>query len=95
MRTLISELVFTVTAISKLAKRGISTDELIELPWNRYRVVATPHGPGPDRRFLIGRTDAGRFLTVVIAPTAEPTTWLVITGWEATLSQRKLLDAEQ
>lgn len=94
MRTLIAELIFTLAAVSKLAKRGISTDEVVELPWNRYRVVANPHGPDPDRRFLIGRTNAGRFLTVVIARTDEPTTWLVITGWEATIAQRRLLDAE-
>ncbi|MGH2866994.1 MAG: hypothetical protein ACRDNK_05420 [Solirubrobacteraceae bacterium] len=94
MRTLISELVFTLTAISKLAARGISTDEVLDLPWNRYRVVPNPHGPDPERRFLIGQTNAGRVLTVVIAPTDEATTWLVITGWEATLTQRRLLDAE-
>lgn len=94
MRTLITELIFTLAAVSKLAKRGISTDEVLELPWNRYRVVAEAHAPDPERRFLIGRTNAGRFLTVVIAPTDEPTTWLVITGWEATIGQRRLLDAE-
>jgi uncharacterized DUF497 family protein len=94
VRTLISELLFTLAAVSKLAKRGISTDEVLELPWNRYRVAANPHGPDPDRRFLIGRTYAGRFLTVAIAPTDEPTTWLVITGWEATIPQRRLLDTE-
>jgi hypothetical protein len=94
VRTPISELVFTLAAVSKLAARGISADEVLDLPWNRYRVVPNPHGPDPDRRFLIGQTEAGRSLTLVIAPTDEPTAWLVITGWEATHAQRKLLDAE-
>ena len=94
MRTLITELIFTLTAVSKLEKRGISTAEVRDIPWNRYRVVANPHGPDPDRRFLIGQSNAGRLLTIVIAPTDEPTTWLVITGWEATTAQRKLLDAQ-
>ncbi len=94
MRTLISELVFTLAAVSKLEKRRISTAEVRELPWNRYRLVANPHGPDPGRRFLIGQTNAGRVLTIVIASTDEPTTWLVITGWEATAAQRRLLHAE-
>ena len=94
MRTLISELIFTAAAVSKLAARGISTREVDDLPWNRYRVVPDPHGPDPERRFLIGQTDSGRILTLVIASTDDPTTWLVITGWEATTVQRRLLVAE-
>jgi len=94
VRTLIAELVFTVAAVSKLDRRGISTAEVCDLPWNRYRVVANPHGPNPERRFLIGQTNSGRPLTIVIGPTDDPTTWLVITGWEATIAQRRLLDAE-
>ena len=94
MRTLITELVFTAAAVSKLAARGVSTHEVENLPWNRYRVVPDPHGPNPERRFLIGQTDAGRVPTVVITPTDDATTWLVITGWEATVAQRKLLVAE-
>lgn len=80
--------------MTKLEKRGISTAEVGELPWNRYRVVANPYGADPDRRVLVGRTNAGRVLTVVIAPTNEPTTWLVITSWEATIAQRRLLGNE-
>jgi hypothetical protein len=81
--------------VIKLARRDISTAEVCELPWNRYRVVVNPHSPDAERRFLIGQTNAGRTLTIVIAPKNEPTTWLVITGWEATTAQRRLLDAEQ
>lgn len=95
MRTLITELVFTAVAAVKLERRGISPDEVRQLPWNRYRVLANPGAPRRDRRFLIGQTNGGRFLTIVIAPTVEPTTWLVITGWEATSTQRRLLDADR
>ena len=95
MRTLITELIFTAVAAVKLERRGISPDEVRELLWNGYRVLANPRAPDQDRRYLIGRTNGGRFLTIVIAPTGERTTWLVITGWEATSTQRKLLDAER
>lgn len=30
---------------------------------------------------MIGRTDGGRALTLVIEQTADPTTWLIATGW--------------
>ena len=37
------------------------------------------------RRILIGRSDAGRFFTLVIEETIEPTTWLIVTGWSPLL----------
>jgi hypothetical protein len=43
------------------------------------------------RRFLIGATDDGRVLTLVIEQTVEPTTWLIVTGWIATAVERNLL----
>ena len=38
---------------------------------------------------LIGRTDGGRVLTLVIEQTADLTTWLIVTG--ATGAERKIL----
>jgi hypothetical protein len=40
---------------------------------------------------LIGRTNGGRPLTLVVEQTLDPTTWLVVNGWEATDSERKIL----
>jgi hypothetical protein len=40
---------------------------------------------------LIGVTDGGGALTLVIEATLEPTTWLIVTGWEATSVERKIL----
>ena len=45
------------------------------------------------RWLLIGRTDGGRALTVVIVQTVEPTTWLIITGWDSTDAERKILES--
>jgi hypothetical protein len=50
------------------------------------------HEPG-SRRLLIGRTDGGRCRTLVIERTVEPTTWLVITGWDSTDVERKFLES--
>ena len=43
------------------------------------------------RRLLIGLIDGGRALTLVIERTLEPTTWLVVTGWNSTQRERKML----
>jgi hypothetical protein len=40
---------------------------------------------------MIGTTDGGRVLTLVIERTIEPTTWLIVTGWSATLAERRML----
>lgn len=92
MPTDVRELRFTIAAIDKLGARGISEDEVAELLWNSYRTTYNPKSPNPERRFLIGKTNGGRPLTVVIEPTDDPTTWLVVTGWESTPTQRKILE---
>lgn len=43
------------------------------------------------RRLMIGTTDGGRALTLVIERTIEPTTWLIVTGWSSTDAERNLL----
>jgi hypothetical protein len=40
---------------------------------------------------MIGQTDGGRCLTLVIERTREPTTWLIVTGWVCTEVERKML----
>jgi hypothetical protein len=66
--------------------------------WSRCRETSTGSfvtraravEPG-KRRLLVGETDGGRALTLVIERAVEPTTWLVVTGWSATAGERKLL----
>lgn len=88
----ITDLVFTFAAVDKLGARNISHAEVAEILWNRHRIARNPRSAEPERRFLIGTTNEGRHLTIVISPTDDPTTWLVITGWESTVAQRKILE---
>ena len=53
--------------------------------------MITPTGAEPLRRLLIGLTDGGRALTLVIEQTIDPSTWLVVTGWTATDEERRML----
>lgn len=89
----IHELLATPAAVQKLGARSISVEEAQQLLDNCYVVHCNPRRPrgGQARRLVIGRTDGGRALTLVVGRSREPTTWLVVTGWEATARERKIL----
>lgn len=90
----IAELLTTEVAIDKLGVRGITTDEARQVPRNNHVVVRNPHEETPGkRRLLIGRTDGGRSVTLVIERTIDPTTWLIVTGWDSSMRERRLLSS--
>jgi hypothetical protein len=80
---------------TSLGSRGISAHESEQLLGNEHVTVRNPseEPASGSRRLLIGRTDGGRALTLVIERTLDPTTWLMVTGWESTDSERKILDS--
>jgi hypothetical protein len=94
MADVIAQLLATDAARDKLGRRGISTTEAEQLPRNGHATVRNPHGRGGEgeRLLLIGRTDGGRVLTLVIESTLDPTSWLIITGWIATARERRIID---
>jgi uncharacterized DUF497 family protein len=93
VRDVVHELLAPEVARDKLAARSISTAEVEQVPRNLHRTVRNPRDEteAGTRRLLIGQTDGGRVLTLVIERTVEPTTWLVVTGWNATAGERNLL----
>jgi uncharacterized DUF497 family protein len=93
----VNQLLATEAALDKLGARGISLAEAGQTIWNRHVIVrnrrGSPERRQPDtRRLIIGQTDANRVLTLVIEETIEPTTWLLITGWDSTSAERKILE---
>lgn len=85
----VARLVFSETALMKLARRGIALGEVEQLPRNGAIGMRNPRPRVPGSRMLIGPTDGGRLLTVVIEPDhADDGTWFVRTGWEANLRER-------
>lgn len=89
----IAELLVTEAAIDKLGARSITTHDARQVPRNAHVIARNPHEAAPGRRrLLIGQTDGGRALTLVIEQTVDPTTWLVVTGWDSSPRERKLLD---
>jgi hypothetical protein len=93
MPDVIAELLVTEAAIDKLGARGITTYDARQIPRNDHVIVRNPHDASiGKRRLLVGRTDGGRLLTLVIEQTVDPTTWLIITGWDSSPHQRRLLE---
>jgi uncharacterized DUF497 family protein len=93
MAEMIAQLLATDAARVKLGARGISTEEVEQLPRNRHATMRNPRGGGQegDRLLLIGKTDGGRALALVLERTVDPTSWLIVTGWEATERERRIL----
>lgn len=89
----VRELLVTEVALDKLGARQISTDDTRQLVRNRHVIVRNPQAGGAagSRRLLIGTTDSGGVITLVIEATIEPTTWLIVTGWRATTAERRVL----
>jgi len=86
----------TLVGIGKLGRRGITPAEARQLIGNPKALLHN-YGKGRThrefvlRRLMVGRTDGGRPLTLVIERTEDPGTWLIVTGWEATSRERKML----
>jgi hypothetical protein len=81
MADAIHELLVTDVAAEKLGGRDISDKDVGQLLRNANVTVRNPSATGEaPRRLLIGRTDGGRALTLVVEQTIEPTSWLVVTG---------------
>lgn len=93
MAEMIAQLLATDAARVKLGARNISAAEAGQLPRNRHATMRNPRASGDegDRLLLIGNTDGGRALTLVLERTVDPTSWLIITGWEATERERRIL----
>ena len=78
--------------MAKLAARDISTAEAEQVLRNAHVTVRNPRDRHGKRRLLIGRSDGGRVLTLVVEATIEQTAWLLVTGWNATQAERNLLE---
>lgn len=87
-------LLFTAETEKHLTRA--SANEIRQLLANRHVTAENPRGAsatsGAARSLVIGRTDGGRYLTVVIEATLDPTTWLPVTAWESTPGERKMLE---
>jgi uncharacterized DUF497 family protein len=86
----IAELEFDDSNVSKLWEHGITPQEITQILQNAFTVRRNKKNRAGSRQ-LIGFTDAGRLLTVILAPTHDPERWRPVTGWQSTDFERRAL----
>ncbi len=71
----VHQLLATDVTLDKLGARRITAAEAEQLLGNPHVIARNPRAPADPgkRRLLIGRTDGGRAITLVIERTADPT----------------------
>ena len=89
----VSHLDASDVARMKLGARGISVAEARQLLRNRHKLGRNTRATRGerDRLKLVGETDGGRVLTLVVESTPDPNSWAIVTGWTASPRERKVL----
>ena len=74
----------------ELARHGVTPQEVMQILSNRYTVRRNRKDRSGQRQ-LIGETNGGRLLTVILAETAVEGRWRPVTGWDSTEAERSAL----
>jgi hypothetical protein len=77
----------TRSAKNKLARRGIEEWEPLDVGYDRPRFFRNKKGRAATYQ-MIGSSEAGRILTILIVESNEPGDWDVVNGWVATSGER-------
>ena len=74
--------------IDKLWEHGIS---VVEVEWvvDHEAWVSYVDEDYPDQARIVGPTERGRFITVVMTPTRDPARWRPVTGWDSAPVERE------
>jgi hypothetical protein len=86
----IAELEFDEDNEDELAAHNVTAIEVLEILDNLFTVRRNKKNRS-GARLLIGQTNGGRVLTIVLAPTHTPDRWRPVTGWTSTAPERKML----
>lgn len=76
---------------NKLAARGIDEWEPHEVAFGRYVLLRNKKHRAASHR-LVGRTEAGRMLTILVRETEEDGIWDVRNGWDSSDGERTLYE---
>jgi hypothetical protein len=86
----IAELEFDDDNIEELAGHSITPQEITQILQNRFTVRRNKKNRAGDRQ-LIGLTNGGRVITVILAPTHLPDRWRPVTGWDSADAERRAI----
>lgn len=75
----------TYRAVDELWRHGLHEDDVLEVSWDDPCFFKDKV---EGRELMIGRTIAGRLLTIVLEPTETDGAWDVVTGWDSDKGER-------
>jgi len=75
----------------KLRDRGIEEWEAYEVWLNQHVTVRNKRNRAASHR-LIGLTDSGRMLTILVRADEDGRAWLIVNGWGASKAERTLYE---
>jgi uncharacterized DUF497 family protein len=84
-RRYIDVLQISFGAEEELARHSLTVDEVLEVRWDDPAFFRDKE---PERDLMIGRTEAGRLLTIVVEESHPSGVWDVITGWQSSKGER-------
>jgi uncharacterized DUF497 family protein len=80
----IDRIVWTEASVDHVARHGVDPMEVEEVAFGVHAVQRARE----DTYRLVGQTDAGRYLTVFLAP-RDPGVYAVVTARDATIQERR------
>ncbi len=87
----ITKLIWDAWNTTHIARHDVTPDEVEEICSADPLVQATDKG----RLVVSGKTAAGRFLVVILAPTSEPGVFYPITAYPASGKYRRIYEQEK
>jgi uncharacterized DUF497 family protein len=81
----ISRLIWDTSNIAHIAKHGVSRKEVEQVCLSEYFVLDAKAG----RWLVVGTTEAGRTLSIILDPEPEPEVYYVVTARPASPKERK------
>ena len=76
----IAKIITSDHAESQMFRRGITTDQLLEVLANRY-VISRNRKQRSASHIILGHDNSGRCLAVPVVPTGDPLVWRALTAW--------------
>jgi hypothetical protein len=78
-------------ARGKLRSRGIDEWEPFEVFFNRWVLLKNKRHRAASHR-LVGKTDSGRLLTLLVKESRDTGIWEVVNGWDSSKGERTLFE---
>jgi len=85
----IVELRISRRALRKIIARGIGEAEPFEVWFNRHVILRNRRNRAASHR-MVGKTDGGRMLTLLMTQTEDVGVWVAVNAWPASKAEKTM-----